>query len=126
MMRIGRALALIALLNFAGAHWIVLQSVAWGSMLAKQAQHSHLAEAVQKTFDGAHPCDLCKGIFRAQSTEKKAPVPIEISKIPLLHESAPRFISFSRSSIAITPVGQSLLARFDKPESPPPRISISV
>ena len=126
-MRIGRGLALIALLNFAGAHWIVLQSIAWSSMLAKHAQHSRLAEAVQKTFDGAHPCNLCKGMSRAQGTEKKeASVPVEISKIPVLHEIAPKFISISRISIAVVSAGQSLLARCDEPESPPPRGSVSV
>lgn len=34
MMRTGRVLAVIALLNFAGANWILLQSIAWSSRLA--------------------------------------------------------------------------------------------
>jgi hypothetical protein len=125
-MRIGRVLAVVALLNFAGAHWIVLQSIAWSSMMAKQARYSHLAEAVQKTFDGAHPCDLCKGISRAQEKERKPAVPVEFSKLPLLHEFVPKFVSILRISIVGTRASQFLLTRCDQPEFPPPRVRLSV
>jgi hypothetical protein len=124
-MRIGRLLAVIALLNFAGAHWVVLQSIAWSSMLAKQVQHSRLAEAVQKTFDGAHPCDLCKGISRAQEKERKPTVPVEIGKLPLLFANGEILIAVRPFSTSTDDVAKLFPLRPHRPVSPPPRVSLS-
>ena len=49
-----------ALILAVGAHWIVLQSVAWAGMVINYSQNAPLTVALQKTFDGAHPCKLCK------------------------------------------------------------------
>ena len=124
-MRIGRTLALIALLNFAGAHWIVLQSIAWSSMVAKRARHFHLAEAVQKTFDGAHPCSLCKGISRAQEKERKPPVRAEFHKIPLLQTSDAIAVPTLDSSTALMEPTVLIPRRSFRPDYPPPRLSLS-
>jgi hypothetical protein len=47
-----------AVLAGLGLHWTVLQSIAWTTMLADHLRADSLAEAVQKTFDGEHPCCL--------------------------------------------------------------------
>jgi hypothetical protein len=125
MMRIGRVLAVVALLNFAGAHWVVLQSIAWGGMLAKQARHSRLAEAVQKTFDGAHPCNLCKGISLAQEKEKKPPVPVEFSKLPFLQTSGGIAVAVSHFSVALIETTAPIPLRSLRPDYPPPRAALS-
>ena len=124
-MRIGRSLALIALLNFAGAHWVILQSIAWSSMLAKQAGHTHLAEAVQKTFDGAHPCSLCKGISRAQEKERKPPVRVEFHNIPLLQTSDGIALATSEFSTALIETTAPIQLRSHRPDYPPPRVVLS-
>lgn len=124
-MRIGRTLALIALLNFAGAHWIILQSIAWSGMLAKQARHSHLAEAVQKTFDGAHPCSLCKGISRAQEKERKPPVRAEFHNFPLLQTSDGIAVATLEFSTALMEKTVLIPVRSRRPDHPPPRVSLS-
>jgi len=54
-----------------GLHWALLQSVAWTGMLWRYSQHTTLAEAIAKTFDGRHPCALCKVIEQARSSEKQ-------------------------------------------------------
>ena len=33
----------------------------------------NLVEAVTKTFDGKHPCELCKEVARSRSTEPQQP-----------------------------------------------------
>ena len=44
-----------ALILAVGAHWAVLQSVAWTGMVISYSQNAPLTEALQKTFDGDYP-----------------------------------------------------------------------
>jgi hypothetical protein len=66
LLTFGRIIAVIAMLNIGGGQWLVLQSVAWSGMLIRYSEDASLAEAVAKTFDGQHPCNLCKGIQEAK------------------------------------------------------------
>jgi hypothetical protein len=125
MMRIGRVLAVVALLNFAGAHWVVLQSIAWGGMLAKQARHSRLAEAVQKTFDGAHPCNLCKGISRGQGKERRPSVPVEFYKLSFLQTSGGIAVAVSHFLVALIETTAPIPLRSLRPDYPHPRAALS-
>jgi len=62
-----------ALVLTTGAHWAALQTVAWTTMLAANlSSQQSLAEAVSETFDGKHPCPLCKAITAAKKSEKKS------------------------------------------------------
>ena len=45
-----------------GMHWVILQSVAWTGMIIVYSQTAPLREALAKTFDGEHPCGLCKAV----------------------------------------------------------------
>lgn len=63
----------IALVLSTGLHWAALQTVAWTTMLAANlSSQQSLTEAVSQTFDGEHPCPLCKAIAAAQKSEKKS------------------------------------------------------
>ena len=61
----------LALVFVIGAHWALLQSVAWGGMAVNFSQTESFATALQKTFDGQHPCPLCKLVKAGQTSEKK-------------------------------------------------------
>jgi len=61
----------VALFFGSGAQWLVLQSVAWTNMLITYSQDAPLSEAIQKTFDGKHPCHLCEHIRDAEKETKK-------------------------------------------------------
>lgn len=66
----------LALICGAKLHLPALQVVAWTGMVVKYAQAVPLAEALEMTFDGDHPCPLCKVIRQAQTSdqhEMKAP-----------------------------------------------------
>jgi len=39
-----------------------------------------LTEAVGKTFDGKHPCAMCKKIAAARTHEEKAPMTVKVDK----------------------------------------------
>ena len=54
-----------------GLHWGFLQSVAWAGMVIHYSQDAPLKEALVKTFDGKHPCALCKEIAKGKASEKK-------------------------------------------------------
>jgi len=70
--RRGKILVIALLVLVTGAHWAALQTVAWTKMLASNLRHDSFAEAIGKTFDGDHPCCLCKAIAAAKKSEKKS------------------------------------------------------
>lgn len=55
-----------------GLHWALFQSVAWVSMVVQYSHEASFEEAVLNTFDGQHPCPLCKQIAQGRQTEKKS------------------------------------------------------
>src|SRR3954463_11057448 len=73
--RLARAAIIAALCLSIGAHWAALQSVAWATMLVEYSQHAPLKMAIAQTFDGHHPCDLCKRVVAAQEVPKKGDAP---------------------------------------------------
>lgn len=54
-----------------GMHWALLQTVAWTGMVISYSQRAPLREAISKTFDGKHPCALCKAIQKGRAEEQK-------------------------------------------------------
>lgn len=106
-----------------GAHWMVLQSVAWTGMLYDYSRDASLTEAVQKTFDGRHPCNLCLTI---ESTEKQQhgqdaeqPVPVIRGVLdPVVTVSAPVFV------FVVYPRLEEEAESFAQtPPRPPPRVA---
>lgn len=61
---------LLAWLCAQGAVWNVVQVVAWARMLHEYSQVMPVAQAIQVTFDGSAPCDLCVMTRTAQDTDR--------------------------------------------------------
>jgi hypothetical protein len=74
--RLPRLAIVAALACSIGLHWGFLQAVAWVGMLVNYSQDGTVGEAVAKTFDGKHPCALCKAIAAGKKSEKKSEFPI--------------------------------------------------
>lgn len=56
-----RFLLVCSLMVSIGAQWALLQGVAWvGMAVSYSVQGGSVSEGLSKTFDGAHPCPLCK------------------------------------------------------------------
>jgi hypothetical protein len=86
----------LALFLVAGGHWAMLQGVAWVSMVHDFSRGGSLTQAVEKTFDGKHPCAMCKKIAKAKNSEasgEKAPVTVKVEK------KAEVFIASNRSEL---------------------------
>jgi hypothetical protein len=82
-------LAIVAALACSiGLHWGVLQSIAWVGMLAENLRNTALVQAVQRTFDGKHPCVLCQAISKGKKSEKKAELTAQIKKLELFNAAA--------------------------------------
>jgi hypothetical protein len=71
LQRLAKLFVVLSLTLSLGAHWMFLQSVAWFGMVVSYSQHNPLLEAVSKTFDGKHPCGLCKFVQAGKAKEKK-------------------------------------------------------
>jgi hypothetical protein len=90
----GFAACLLAVLLASGGHWAVLQSIAWAGMLIDYSRTDSLAGAVSKTFDGKHPCPLCRKIQEGRKQEPRTPPVLRWEKLPELclearHETGP-------------------------------------
>jgi len=64
-------MAVLLLVLSLGLHWALLQTVAWTGMLVSYSAEGSFQEAVSKTFDGEHPCPLCKAIKKGRAEEKQ-------------------------------------------------------
>jgi hypothetical protein len=122
LLRLGKVLVVFALVSTLSAHWALLQSVAWTGMLAGNLQSGSIREAMAKTFDGEHPCCLCKAIASAKKSEQKGQFSVEKQKLEfppiqgdLVLTVPSRFDLFPSAAFS----AKSLL---QKPLTPPPRI----
>ena len=120
-MRFGQILMIAAMLAITGGHWVALQTVAWTTMLADNLRTGSLKEAVTQTFDGEHPCPICKQIAAGKKSEKKTEATFSAKKFEFASE---------RTVFVFSPPNQfELLPYFDtrisglisKPSVPPPR-----
>ena len=119
--RVGNVLLIVALLGATGGHWALLQTFAWANMLATNLQTESTGDALARTFDGEHPCKMCKRIARGKQAEKKTELPLQIKKMEFLSDRpAPIFIA----TLPFPSVPASL-AELDgishRPSVPPPR-----
>jgi hypothetical protein len=111
----------LLLVAMTGAPWAALQSVAWTTMLADNLRTHSLAEAVKQTFDGRHPCCLCKAIAAAKKSGAKNECTRQTQKLefPPAPEKA---VLIAPSSFQLFPqtnlFAESLIQR---PQTPPPR-----
>ncbi len=90
--KFSKCLLIIALIGATGLHWTVLQSVAWMSMLADNVCTNPLPAALEKTFDGNHPCALCKEIAKGRQGEKKTDAQLDLKKFEFVQQTVRLFI----------------------------------
>ncbi len=105
----------------------MLQSAAWAGMIVDYSQQGSLAEAIESTFDGDHPCPLClkirEGRQEEQKQDKKLPW-VKPDKAPeLFYEASLSLLPAAPTEAEDTvPLVPRLHADFiDSPLSPPPR-----
>lgn len=111
----------LALVLTTSLHWVALQTVAWTTMLAANLGSESFSEAVSKTFDGEHPCPLCKAITAGKKSEHKSDaltVKLKLEFPPV----AEKFVLVAPTPVFIFPIAKiSADSFFKKPPVPPPR-----
>jgi hypothetical protein len=58
-------------LHLCGGHWGVMQVIAWSKMIVDYSAQDGLIEGARKTFDGEHPCCMCKAIAEGKKQESQ-------------------------------------------------------
>jgi len=121
LLRPVKFLVILALVAATGLHWAALQTVAWTTMLADNLHTHSFSQAVAQTFDGRHPCSLCKAIAAGKKSSRKNEFTLQMQelKFPPVKEnvilSAPSRFGF------LPPANDFAKARSRKPLLPPPR-----
>ena len=69
--RCGKWFLVLALTGMIGGHWTLLQSAAWVRMAVSFSKQESVTVALEKTFDGKHPCKLCKLVRAGKAADKK-------------------------------------------------------
>ncbi len=119
--RISRFIVVLALLASIGGHWALLQSLAWTRMIVERTREESFARAVQATFAGENPCELCKRIADGKQNEKQP------EKAPLT--AKPDLLLERRAVAILSPCERTEFSsnvfhapsRMESPPVPPPR-----
>ncbi len=103
----------------------VLQPVAWISMVIEYSRQATVAHAVSMTFDGRHPCKLCK-LIQDNPAEKKSDLPKlagALEKFELGLPPQPFLFVHPPVPGCVAPPGALKGAPAEPPPLPPPRLA---
>lgn len=91
-------------------------------MLVTYSQADGFATALEKTFDGKHPCNICKVVDQAkqESADKKTTAKSEIKMTWMLVELE-RLLWLPNPAQASLSADESPVLVFGSPSLPPPR-----
>ncbi|HEY0549306.1 MAG TPA: hypothetical protein VGF13_06855 [Verrucomicrobiae bacterium] len=119
----GKWLVVLALVITTGGHWFLLQSAAWVGMAVSYSQSDSFATALKKTFDGDHPCNLCKMVKAGKASEKKRDLERLDVKFEFTFAAGTSGLFPPRPIRHFTPQTERAHARADAPLPPPPRFA---
>ena len=119
---LGRMVVVLALSFSLGPHWALLQTLAWAGMLISYSHDCSFTEAVAKTFDGEHPCKLCKIVSEGKKTEKTQKVLKPQGKLDYWSSKPASFIHPARPIPRARSFVAALHPRSEPPPFPPPRL----
>ena len=114
----------MALACSVGLHWVFFQSVAWMGMVVTYSQDSTLQEAVVKTFDGKHPCSLCKQIAKSKQSEKKSEFPLQLKKLEFVTAATRFMFAPALPSWRLKTTDEAFKYVPATPPTPPPRLAL--
>lgn len=108
-----------------GLQWALLQGIAWTGMFISFAREGSVIEAVEKTFDGQHACELCKKVKEGtqdsnnsssgtQEDDAAKGLAAVLASTLLLMPPTGETISFAM-------IRERMVKRNEMPETPPPR-----
>lgn len=122
LLRLRNWVVVIGLVLATGGHWSALQSVAWVGMTIQFSRSDDLSTALRKTFDGEHPCSLCKVVQEGRKAEKEqAAVKIETKLDFFLSVAHSEIVGPEFDDERAPRLVDRLHSRVEAPPTPPPR-----
>ncbi len=103
---------------------VFMQGAAWARMLVSFSKEAPLTESLAMTFDGLHPCGLCKAVEREETSKKKQNLLHDAVKIvlampegglPLVLPRPVKVLRWETVSVTTGGIGR-------EPPPPPPKI----
>ena len=124
-------IAVLGCLHLCGGHWGVMQLVAWSNMIIDYSSRDGIVEGAKKTFDGEHPCCMCKAIAEGKK-ESGAPdnKPLQGSQglvlkecvlTPVVRLSPP--VALDRVVLSVPDFARHARSLGHRPPVPPPRLA---
>ena len=114
-----------------GGHWAALQTVAWVRMsIDYTVATGSVRQGLAQTFDGEHPCELCRqikvGVEKERREEGQKPGKEQEAgkvKFAAVLPVNPR-VSFSSATTEVAGFSSLPIGRpCDAPPTPPPRVA---
>ena len=132
--RILAFLMLVSLIGSSGGLIFGIQFFAWTKMTQKFLKKDSAQVALKKTFDGKHPCQICKHLQSKKLiriSERSSPVNFKNTKI-LISSGLTTFgvitefqiKSFFHSQVVFYPLQVQIQSLHSKPLTPPPEQSL--
>ena len=124
--RVRLVLLLVAALSM-GLHYAMVQMVGWVSMTVELSQSAPLSEALAMTFDGKHPCELCKlveqELKKSGQNDERAPDKKTDLKLPpvICWTDGIRLLRLSREPLSVIKLDDRARFKRERPPLPPPR-----
>ena len=119
--RAAKLAIVLVLASSIGLHWVLVQSVAWVGMVVNYSQGSSISEALSRTFDGKHPCALCKAIDKDKRSQKRTDALSGVAKTEIFW-SCPAFVFRSPTwGWETFPLERAGVPMPHAPPVPPPR-----
>ncbi len=131
VIRLAKVLLVTALMVSIGAHWAVIQGAAWVRMAVEYTVESgSVVDALEMTFDGMHPCSMCKVVQNGTQDEQKQQKDSQKQDISLLklHAEVIAAIFIAPPKSVRSPylvVKQRGMTRTEDALTPPPRPSLA-
>ena len=92
-------------------------------MLVEYSQHAPLKMAIAQTFDGHHPCGLCKRVVAAQEMPKKSEAaPLKVKPDLICSVRTIVFLPLSADAEFCDAIAVTSQQDFSPP-TPPPRLA---
>jgi hypothetical protein len=114
---------ILSLVGVVGAHWAILQTVAWMGMAVSFSQSDSLAVALQKTFDGRHPCPLCKAVAAGKRSEKRSELKSSGPKLEFVSQDERMRVLPLELDLGFPEWRSRDWTLLDSPPVPPPRLA---
>lgn len=115
-------LMLLVFASLANLHLPVLQLAAWTSMVVKYSDEAPMREALEMTFSGEYPCDMCVAIKNQQEEDSATLKEAMPSARTLLFLESPRSWVQTMICVGTTDVSPFVAGCFAPlPERHPPR-----